>query len=215
MKLHLGCGEIYLKSYTNIDYPPTKHTVQTRSIADEYHDITKLRYPKESIEEVRLHHVFEHFNRSVYLALLASWWSWLKVGGILRIEVPDFDRTAKVVLSRFSSDKANRKALRHIFGAQEAPWAVHYEGWSVKRLSSLLSEFGFNVDKVSKNSYKGTYNVEVFASKKKISMGEKDFESAAKRFLSDYLVDDSSTEKRMLDTWIKTYRTQIKKSFAR
>ncbi len=215
MKLHLGCGEIYLEGYVNIDYPPSEHTVQTKSVVDEYHDITELRYPKESVEEIRLHHVFEHFSRPVYPALLASWWSWLKPGGLLRIEVPDFDRMARTVLSPLTSPKSKGKALRHIFGAQEASWAVHFEGWSGKRLAKVLKEFGFRVEKINRISWNGLYNIEVFARKDPHPLTQQDFEEKAKEALSLYLVDDSETERRMLETWLKAYREQIKKSFAR
>ena len=105
MKLHLGCGEIHLDGYLNIDYPPASHAVQTKSAADEYHNILELAYPANSIEEIRLHHVFEHFTRASALGLLAGWWTWLVPGGLLRIEVPDFDRTAWAVLSPFTPKK--------------------------------------------------------------------------------------------------------------
>lgn len=214
MKLHLGCGEIYLKGYINIDYPASKHTAQTKSVADEYHDITKLRYPKNSIEEVRLHHVFEHFSRPTALALLASWWSWLKPGGLLRIEVPNFDPMARTVLSPFSSPKARGKALRHIFGSQEAPWAVHFEGWSGNRLTKVLKELGFKVERVNKISWNGLHNVEILARKVDSALTQVDFEEYINKILSLYLVDESETEKRMLGIWLKAYRDQMKKSWA-
>ena len=81
MKLHLGCGQIYLNGYVNIDYPLTEHTVQQASVADEFCDLTNMHYKAGSIEEVRLHHVFEHFPRAQAIALLASWHSWLQRGG--------------------------------------------------------------------------------------------------------------------------------------
>ena len=86
MKLHLGCGERYLEGYINIDYPPEQHTVQQNTKVDHYADITKLNYPENSIDEVRLHHVFEHFDRATALALLCNWHTWLKPGGKLLIE---------------------------------------------------------------------------------------------------------------------------------
>lgn len=97
MKLHLGCGQRYFEGYVNIDYPLTEHSVQQTSVADELHNLFDLRYKKETIDEVRLHHVFEHFSRAQACAMLAAWNSWLKPGGIVHIEVPDFDRTARAV----------------------------------------------------------------------------------------------------------------------
>lgn len=213
-RLHLGCGENYLEGYVNIDYPQSKHTVQTKSVADEYHDIVKLRYPKESIEEIRLRHVFEHFSRPVACTLLTSWWSWLKPDGVLRIEVPDFDRSALVVLNPFSKKEEKLTALRHIFGSQEAGWAKHHEGWSPKRLGDLLQELGFELLEVKKNSYKGTFNFEIFAKKGKQSISKEDFERKVREFLRGYLIDDSVIEKRLLGVWMRSYRDQLKRTWA-
>ena len=79
-KLHLGCGQRYLEGYVNIDFPAAEHTVQEQSVADRHADLLCLSYPAGSIDEIRLHHVFEHFDRHTACALMASWQSWLKVG---------------------------------------------------------------------------------------------------------------------------------------
>lgn len=116
-KLHLGCGENYLQGYHNIDFPSTSHTVQTNTVVDEYADILELYYSVSSMAEVRLHHVFKHFfTRPASLALLASWWSSrLAKDGILRIEVPGFDRCARIVLSPFSISTNQNRTERHLF----------------------------------------------------------------------------------------------------
>ncbi len=65
MKLHLGCGQKYLDGYINIDYPLTsEHSVQQNSVADELANLMELRYKPGTIDEIRLHHVFEHFSQS-------------------------------------------------------------------------------------------------------------------------------------------------------
>jgi hypothetical protein len=212
MKLHLGCGEIHLEGYLNIDFPPEQHTVQTKKAADEYHNILELSYPANSINEIRLHHVFEHFWRSTAVGLLAGWWSWLEPGGLLHIEVPDFDRTAFAILNPFSLKRNKLVGLRHIFGSREANWAIHYEGWSSKRLSDLLRDIGYQIEKIEKNSYKGTYNFHIYARKTAIIMTQPDFEIKAKNWLSNYLVDDS--EQKMLGTWMKQFQEQLSKSWS-
>jgi hypothetical protein len=209
LKLHLGCGAAYLEGYRNIDLPPSEHTVQTESRLDEYADIRELAYPRGSIEEVRLHHVFEHFTRPVALALLSAWNGWIRPRGTLRIEVSDFDRTARRVLSPLTSEKKRGVALRHIFGSQEAPWALHLEGWSAKRLESTVKTFGFNTTERRKNRWKGTYNIDIsFRRTRELTTAEA--RSAAHEILSNYLVGD---EVAILDVWMAAYDEQVEKSW--
>jgi hypothetical protein len=211
MKLHLGCGQYHLEGYVNIDFPLSSHTAQRKSVADEHADITSLRYPPESVEEVRLHHVFEHFTRPVACALLASWHSWLVPGGTLHIEVPDFGRTAINMLNPLASMKSRLVAERHIFGSHEAHWAHHFEGYTHRTLSHMLGLFGFKVIWTNNSSWKGTYNIEIKA-RKDVVIADDVFESVAREFLHLHLLDNS--EERLLEQWMLGYSEQIKTSFA-
>lgn len=214
MKLHLGCGQKYMQGYVNIDYPPSEHTVQQTSVADEFHNLFELNYTAGSIDEVRLHHVFEHFERSSACAFMAAWNSWLKKDGIIHIEVPDFENSFKKNFSMFNRDKFEGVALRHIFGSQEASWAVHYEGYSRKRLEKLFTAFGFEMIFVNQYNYKRTFNIEVKGKKiKNVSFDQA--LKAAKTYLMDYLVDDSDSEQLMLKVWLEKFEKQLKVSFAK
>lgn len=212
MKLHLGCGGVYLKGYLNIDFPLNKHTLLSKSVADVHTDILSLKYPLESIEEIRLHHVFEHFTRPIACALIVSWRLWLRIGGKLHIEVPDFDRTAWVILNPFAKTKIKSVALRHIFGSNEADWASHHEGWSPKRLANLLKMLQFEIEQINKGSWKGTYNFTVIAKKNNQFLTKKEAEETARKYLSNFLVGDSKSERNLLKTWVRIYKKQIKKS---
>ncbi|MBS1651507.1 MAG: hypothetical protein JSU07_05790 [Bacteroidetes bacterium] len=213
MKIHLGCGQKYLEGYTNIDYPPDEHTVQNTSVADEYHNLYELTYKSNYIDEIRLHHVFEHFERSCACAFMASWNSWLKINGKLRIEVPDFETTFKNNFSLFGN-KNEGVGLRHIFGSQEAKWAVHYEGYSEKRLKKIYESFGFKLNSVNKTKYKDTYNIEVEGEKIE-TLSLQSAKDRAANYLKDYLVDDSESEIKMHGVWISNFEQQLSKSFAR
>jgi len=212
MKLHLGCGEVYLKGYINIDFPLNKHSVQNKSVADKHADILRLCYSENSIEEIRLHHVFEHFTRPIACALITTWYTWLQPNGILRIEVPDFQRTARIVLNPFNTGRKKLLAIRHIFGSHEVNWAVHCEGYTLKSLSVLLRMYGFRINKIDKNSWKGTYNFEIFANKISERLNKKQFEKITKNYLKQFLVDESESELRLLSVWMNNYNKQIKKS---
>lgn len=209
MKLHLGCGERYLDGYENIDFPPSSHSVQKKFVADLQTDILRLRYAPQSIEEVRIHHVYEHFPRPVACALLVSWYSWLKQGGILHIEVPDFQKTARVMLRPFSSFKKQAVAERHLFGSHEAEWAVHCEGYTPTILKKMLEYFGFKVIKTKKNAWLGTYNFELFAEKTVNDISKNEFKNIAKSYLKNYLLDGGESETRLLDVWLEIFTNQL------
>lgn len=215
MKLHLGCGQVYLKDYTNIDFPLSEHSVQEKTVADKHADLTKLRYKSGTIDEVRLHHTFEHFIRPEALALLASWHSWLKVGGRLHIEVPDFDATAKLVLKRRIDDRDRKVALRHIFGSNEAPWATHYEGWSEQRLREVYEAFGFEVDEVVRGAYLATRNITLIGHKTKKTPAKSTLSKIAKNYLYNFTVDDSDFETRLLGIWVSQFEAQLAKTFGK
>lgn len=141
VKLHLGCGEKYLDGYVNIDFPEGEHTVMHPK-ADTYADIRMLSYPEHSVDEVRSHHLFEHFSRAEALKLLARWRSWLKPGGLLVIETPDFATSAAFYLASVSRRRKAQLA-RHIIGSQEAGWALHKDLWDKQKFAYVLKKFGF------------------------------------------------------------------------
>jgi predicted SAM-dependent methyltransferase len=213
MKLHLGCGQRYLEGYVNIDYPLSEHSVQQKSVADKFADLKELNYKAGSIEEVRLHHVFEHFQRTTACAFLAGWNSWLAPDGMIRIEVPDFKRTSKVALSRWTSLKEKSVAIRHIFGSQEAHWAVHYQGYTELLISTFVELYGFKTVKISRIAYLGTHNIDLFA-KKVRSLNKDEADNVTSAYLKNFLLDSSPSELLMLDTWIKEYSLQVSKTFA-
>ena len=214
LRLHLGCGQYHLERYVNIDFPPSEHTLQQTSVADEFRDLTDMRYPAETVDEVRLQHVFEHFPRPQAAALVASWRSWLKRGGTLRIEVPDFDATAALVLGSETPVRDRRVAIRHIFGSNEAPWATHYDGWSESRLCELMDAFDFETREIARNEYLATRNVEIIATRRRPPATRDRAIQAAREYLRLFTLDDSDFETRLLDIWLAQFRAQLDRTFA-
>jgi hypothetical protein len=141
IKLHLGCGEKYLEGYINIDFPQDAHTVITPK-ADILADFRTLTYEKNTVDEIRSHHVFEHYSRAQALQLLFQWRDWLKPEGTLVIETPDFSRA--LLQYFFGSYKTKSEIGRHIFGSHEAGWANHYDYWDKKKYKVILKQLGFH-----------------------------------------------------------------------
>ena len=204
----------YLQGYVNIDFSLSEHSVQENSVADLHANILELTYSPCSIEEVRLHHVFEHFPRQVACALLVGWFSWLKPGGILHIEVPDFQKTSRVMLSPLTSFNKKTVAERHLFGSHEAHWAVHCEGYTPEILKKMLEIYGFRVIKIKKSSWLGTYNFELIAEKATNDILKNEFSTITLNYLKKFLLDEGESETRLLNVWLKIYIDQVEKCWA-
>jgi len=209
VRLHLGCGQRYLDGYVNIDLPQSAHIVPVRREPDRYADIADLRFEKSTVDEIRLHHVFEHFARPQACALLVAWRSWLKPGGTLRIEVPDFNRTTLAMLNPASGLRGECVGARHLFGSNEAPWAIHLEGWTTRRLSLILRTLGYRVMGVRHNHWRRTYNLEAFAERLNEDLCDDEAKGRVQAFLALFLVDHSPSESAILQVWLGEYERQL------
>jgi predicted SAM-dependent methyltransferase len=152
LKLHLGCGEQHFDGYINIDYPPSEHNVMQVK-ADVFASIMDLTFPQGSVDEIRLHHVFEHFNRVTALALLIRWHQWLRIGGKLWIETPDIIGSAKTLLSDVPWH-VKTGVVRHLTGDQADAWAYHIDQWFPERFEHTLKKFGFDPVETYSSSWK-------------------------------------------------------------
>ena len=213
-KLHLGCGTRYLDGYVNIDYPASEHTVQHALVADRRADITKVIYPTSTVDEVRLHHVFEHFPRQIALALLCRWAEWLKPGGLLRIETPDVMASAWALISPLTSSSKRYQIVRHLFGSHEAGWAAHWDGWYKDRFRHTLTALGFRDLRFVKSRWGATRNIETLATRgdKKFTLQE--YRKIVKDLLAKSLVTHRSrwafnmvadSEQAMLEVWMREW----------
>lgn len=208
LKLHLGCGESHLNGYVNLDFPSSEHTVQTRQGADAFADITKIAFPSESVDEVRSHHTFEHFDRQAALALLCKWHDWLKVGGTLVIETPDFEGSMQLLMNSRYSYTQKQSIMRHVFGSHEAHWAMHYDGWYKDKFEHVLSALGFTNIYCEFTQWQLTKNIIVRAQKTAAAPAEI-VQHRAKQILRDSMVDNSSSEEKMWQTWCSLFDTLL------
>ena len=204
LKLHLGCGEQHLNGYVNIDYPPDQHNVM-KVRADAFANIMRLNFSPESIDEIRLHHVFEHFNRVTALAMLIRWHEWLKHAGILRIETPDLAGSAKT-LAGDSPFKLKMAAVRHLAGDQAAAWAYHLDHWFPERYEHTLKKLGFDDVKIKSSAWPHSpflANVEVTTTKSR-SLPPQELLAAADTLLWDSTL--AEVERPTFETWQKQLR---------
>jgi predicted SAM-dependent methyltransferase len=90
MKLHLGCGKRYLKSYVHIDIADFPHVDYKSQISD------LSMFEDNSIEEIYSCHSFEYFDISQAPKVLKEWNRVLKPEGILRTSLPNFDSLIEI-----------------------------------------------------------------------------------------------------------------------
>lgn len=170
--LHLGCGDVHLNGYINIDFPKENRPLHTGFAADYYADVTRLRFPRNSVSKIENHHMFEHFPRPVSLALLCAWQIWLQDQGELVIETPDFDQGIQRYLTSRSFEE-KQIIIRHLYGSHEEQWAVHWDGWYGEKFMRILTALGFEIVSMRQFSWFCIDNVEVIAKKtRKYSVAE-------------------------------------------
>jgi len=213
LRLHLGCGETHFDGYANIDFPPSKHSVMNVK-ADIFADMTKLSFPRQSVDEIRLQHVFEHFSRVHALALLVHWHEWLKIGGILHLETPDIEGCAKI----FSSDvpfRSKMKIVRQLAGDQTDSWGFHVDHWFAERFEHTLTAMGFEIVAIESRALeKDPYlsNVVVVAKK------TKDLSRPHLRVIAENLLKESTIsrrEKASLNQWKSQLRAALNGHFSK
>jgi predicted SAM-dependent methyltransferase len=177
LRLHLGCGTVYLEGFANIDIwregfsflaserPDLvgknrttfsryyKNEVSQNTIlkardepryvvADRFQDITALDYPTESAELIVCVQTLEHLTKEEVGRALKNWYNILKPGGILHIDVPDFEETAKLLLAQ-KSEEDKEWYYRLIYGSQKDNFSIHKDGYSEEKLREILARYKF------------------------------------------------------------------------
>lgn len=151
MKLELGSGKKPHRGFTTVDIEPDSHP----GIVGDFRTMTF-----ENVEEIHAHHLLEHFGREEGLNVLKLWHGWLKPGGILIVETPDFEEICR----EFYKDPY--WMTRHAYGSQEAEWAYHRDGWFEAKFLEELPKLGFQVTQIEKRvSRRILPNIVCFAKK--------------------------------------------------
>ena len=86
MKLHVGGGNVILPGWINVDID----NISGVDIQDDVRTLTKIK--DDSYDIIYASHVLEHFGRKEFESILKVWNKKLKINGILRLAVPDFEK---------------------------------------------------------------------------------------------------------------------------
>lgn len=164
MKLNLGCGSDIRDGYVNVDLRPP---------CDRKVDLSQLPWPFEdqSAEEVLMLDFLEHFPYRKTSSILQEVWRVLKPGGILEVQVPDFEVCAFAAIrdSRMQCNKDGttfgssmehkvegkcsrcgqtilqiaQAAIERLYGGQDVEGNWHFTAFTKDLLEQQLGKAGF------------------------------------------------------------------------
>jgi glycosyltransferase involved in cell wall biosynthesis/ADP-heptose:LPS heptosyltransferase len=140
MRLHLGCGNIKVPGFINVDIDPTLPAV------DVVDDIRELNhFNKNSASLIYACHVLEHFANDKVLPVLRRWHEVLEPGGELRISVPDIDRIVTIYYKNWKHFQTppNTPWIGLLYGGQGDRYDFHKTGFNFTYLKYLLQQAGF------------------------------------------------------------------------
>ena len=159
MKLNLGCGRDIKEGYVNIDINSFDQKVMKA-------DIGKLdNFLNESVDEIFLSHVLEHFDNKDLRPILKEWNRILKKNGKIRIIVPNVIGAVKAFLENrlvtvgFARHYKNWSPEEIVFqmlygradilGDDKSEYDQHRTGFCYNRLKRFLEECGFQIIKAN------------------------------------------------------------------
>jgi len=147
IRLNLGCGQMPVVGYTNVDIYPGKGV-------DLECDIRQLPYEPNTVTEIMLLHAIEHFTLDDAVAMLRSYYKMLIKGGRIVIEAPD---VYKAVRNRPDNQL---EAIVGIFGdmneLRKGKTAYqHLWGWTGELMKATMEKEGFRDVQVSDGTTHG------------------------------------------------------------
>ena len=133
MKLHLGCYKRKIYGYINID---VREEVSPDLIDDAF---TLKKIQPNTVDVIYASHILEHAKEPEAKFAINRWYEVLKVGGIIRLAVPDLE----AVFDYYRTTKNLKELKSFIYGSQKHPYDFHYIGWDFSSLKLDLESAGF------------------------------------------------------------------------
>jgi len=133
MKLHVGCGNVILPGWTNLDIEKLPGV----DIVDDITTLTKIS--DNSCDIIYASHVLEHVGRNEFEDVIRIWNYKLKKNGILRIAVPDFEK----VIIWYQRTKHIIDIVGLVSGGQKTKYDYHKMIYDKKSLTEILLKMGF------------------------------------------------------------------------
>lgn len=135
LKVHLGAGPINIQGWINVDARSDSH------IHLQSDGFGLQEFSDGALSEIYMCHVLEHFSFDESKEILKNMHKKLKVGGVLRLSVPDFDRLIAVYHTNENNLEFVKKAL---MGGQDYQYNYHKSIYNNALLSDLLLSSGYH-----------------------------------------------------------------------
>lgn len=137
--LHLGCGNIHIPGWCNVDVIKTGATDLVLDIRD------LPGIPENYVDKIYSCHVLEHFAHHEIQGILSSWYQVLKPHGEIRISVPDLDAITRIYQNNIAhfNVPGNQPWIALIYGGQKDEYDFHKTGFNFCWLKYLLESVGF------------------------------------------------------------------------
>lgn len=140
VRLHLGCGDIHLDGWINVDARKTPAV----DLVARLHD---LPFAAGSISQIYACHVLEHFGfgvaRPTYKEVLVHWVSKLSPGGVLFVSVPNIAAVGRAISKALSVDQ-EYDFMRCLYGGCDYETNRHFVGFTERLLYNALREAGLS-----------------------------------------------------------------------
>lgn len=141
MKLHLGCGKIYIPGYTHVDISKFEHI-------DIVSDIRNMPMFKDGVADlIYVSATFQYFNRDEGVECLTEWNRILKKGGSLMLSTVDFDQLLKV----YEKTQDLKTVIGPLYGKmgkfendKEISTIYHRTVYTTKEILTMLNNAGFS-----------------------------------------------------------------------
>jgi len=136
IRLHIGCGTRVIPGFKNVDIQEFPHV-------DHIASAENLNFAADtSIDLIYSSHVLEHYGRTEFMAVLREWYRVLKIGGVLRISVPDFQACAKLYYEN-GLENGLSGLIGLICGGQRDEYDFHKMIFDEPFLTKALYDVGF------------------------------------------------------------------------
>lgn len=133
MKLHIGCGDVILPGWVNLDALPGPRV----DVVDDAFHLTSI--PDDSVDCIYASHILDHFSRNDTHEVLKRWYAKLRPEGTLRLAVSDF----AAVVEEYLGGRLLEELLGLLIGGHKTDFDKHGTAFDRSSLKRALEAAGF------------------------------------------------------------------------